>query len=351
MGKYTTWKPKTTRFRYKKQGRRTRADKVLAQGVGKVPTKAFGNGGKKSRGDAKLDLKCWDAFHPYHLPLPRSVGPYTVVRTTTNFSSDSKVVIIAPMRYQHGMSAAQHADDAWSTACVLESVNPILSIDASNNARLRALPFPGANRSAPGFLNTSTITAVPSAISVQVMNPNPLQTTQGMVFGSVSTTQLDLRNRADTWDDFADEFISFMKPRMMSAGKLALRGVQGDSFPLNMNSVSDFSNLVYATDMEMTYNDANAYVPDGWSPIVIINKGAGSSVPTLLNLNYLVTIEWRVRFDISNPAVSSHTNHGITSDNTWDQLIRSATARASGMIDIAERVANIGRAAGMLGGA
>jgi len=63
-----------------------------------------------------------------------------------------------------------------------------------------------------------------------------------------------------------------------------------------------------------------------------------------LDLDYLITIEWRVRFDISNPAVASHVNHGYTPDSTWSSLVKSASDKAHGMCDIVEKVANAGEA-------
>ena len=313
---------------------------MLAQGTGKTPSKPFGNGGKTSCGGSKLSLKCWDAFHPYHLPLPRSVGPYTVVRTTVNFNSADRVVLISPFKYQHGGSATLSSDDAWTTVCALHSVDSGLSIRAPDNAQPINAPFPGLSPANPG--QPSALTATPSAISVQVMNGNALQSTNGMVFGAVCPTELDVRNRIDTWREFGKDIISFMKPRMMSAGKLSLRGVQADAYPLNMNAVSGFSGVIEGTSSAITYTDSSAYKPDGWSPIVIVNMGSTLTPP--LDLNYLITIEWRVRFDITNPAVSSHRNHGVTSDNEWDTMIRKASSRAHGMLDIVERVANVGTA-------
>ncbi len=297
---------------------------VLAQGAGKAVARAFG-APKLTR----AHLMCWDAFHPSHLPLPRAVGPYTVVRTTSLITSSDQVNIIGSFRRTQG------GEDHWSNVCMLSSVDSALGVDATSNARLRVAPFPGVAVNGSGF------TATPAAVSVQVMNANPLQSTEGLVAGTVCPTQLDLRGRTETWSDVANEVISFMRPRLMTAGKLTLRGVQGDSYPLNMAKVSEFTPMDVRSDGTVTYNGSNSYYSGGWAPIVIINNGYNLAT-TPLTLQFLITIEWRVRFDIGNPAVASHSYHGVASDSDWGKMIEAAASKAHGMLDIVERVANVG---------
>jgi hypothetical protein len=131
----------------------------------------------------------------------------------------------------------------------------------------------------------------------------------------------------------------------MSGGKLALRGVQMDSHPLSMSDVSEFTGLTSITDATnqggtgaVAWNDDPYKVdPSGWAPMVIYN-------PTNEPLALLVAIEWRVRFDISNPAVSSHAHHGVSSDASWEKHIAAATRQLPGVLDIVEKVANTGMA-------
>lgn len=311
----------------KKTNRRSTADRVLAQGVGKTVRRAFG----ARRG---VGLSGWDAFSPCHLPLPRSVGPYTVVRTTSLINSNDRVNIVGCMG----------SSDTWVNIGLLRSVNSSLPINDPNNTIVESIPFPGVP------VGGSGLTAVPAAISVQIMNSNPLQTTEGIIAGAVSTAQLDLRDRTETWAEFGSEFISYMRPRLMSAGKLTLRGVQADSYPLNMNALSAFLPVTNQAGGPITLTDASwPYGFQGFAPIVLINQG--SSLETPLTLQYLVTIEWRVRFDIGNPAVSSHMHHGVTSDSTWDRLVSAAASRGHGMLDIVEHVANTGTAVANAAGA
>jgi hypothetical protein len=305
------------------EGRRSRADKVQAQGVGKTVSRAFG-------GTSCNGLECWDAFHPAHLPLPRAVGPYTVVRTTSLMTSSAKVNIIGAFQYT---GSNQHE---WTTIGMFRSVTDANAISASGNTLLEAIPLPGAGTVGSGM------TAVPAAISVQVMNSNPLQTTEGICAGAVSHTQLNLKGRTETWNDFASEFISFMRPRLMSAGKLALRGVQMDSYPLNMAACAEFAPVTDPTSGPIQWSANSGYTPMGWAPLVFINQASPNVTP--VELQFLVTVEWRVRFDIGNPAVASHRNHGVTSDAKWSDMINAAVGRGHGVLDIVEKVANTGAA-------
>lgn len=313
-----------------RQGARARADRQLAQGVGKSVRKAFG------ASTGRYSLKCWDAFSPLHLPLPRAVGPYTVVRTTRIIESDSRVMIFGTMN--------EHETGRWSNAICLASNDANLSVSNPNNTRLFTVPLPSVGSG----------TFVPAALSVQVLNPNALQSTSGIVAGAVCPTQLALHGQTYSWNTLNGQLFSYMRPRLMSAGKLALRGVQGDAYPLNMSALASFEPLpTYAAVNDSVVTYTNAALPvefQGMSPIVILNDNPVPNPPpedpgrSTLSLQYLVTVEWRVRFDITNPAVASHQQHPTASDQTWDSLIKQAVDRGNGMLDIVERVANVGSA-------
>ena len=309
-----------------KSDRRSRADVVQAQGTGRTVQRAFA-GTRRTTG-----LEGWDAFSPAHLPLPRSVGPYTVTKTTALITSNDRVNIIGSFA-DNDPTGTKH----WTNVGLLKSIDSALPISDPSNTFLQTIPFPG------NIVTGSGLTAVPAAVSVQVMNPNPLQSTSGIVAAAVCPTQLDLRGRTETWAEFGTEFISYMRPRLLSAGKLALRGVQLDSYPLNMGALDEFRPVISWSDSVTTWDNNLWVYPQGWAPIVIVNQASSDDPP--LELNLLVTIEWRTRFDIGNPAVSSHSHHGVSSDQHWDRLIRTAVNRGAGAMDIVERVANAGTAA------
>lgn len=288
----------------------------------------------------KLGPRCWDAFHPSHAPLPRAVGPYTVLRTTKLISSSAKVMIFNTAQ-AHGDTGfgTSSPDGSWLTTCAIGSVNESNPIADPMNSYVYGCPFPGNNIIGGGT------SVVPAALSVQVMNPGALQSTHGIFAGTVSTAQLDLTGRiGETWTEFSNSVISYMKPRLMSAGKLALRGVQADAYPLNMSALSDFGHVRHVGDGAITWEKATGFHPAGFSPIVFINE---EKEP----INYLVTIEWRVRFDIGNAAVATHTDHGVSSDASWAAAIKSMVDRGHGMMDIADKVANMGASAARVAGA
>jgi hypothetical protein len=112
-----------------------------------------------------------------------------------------------------------------------------------------------------------------------------------------------------------------------------------------MSDVSDFrghylhpgSNSANGTPPGQWSNTANNLDPEGWAPMAIYN-------PNNTPLSLLVTVEWRVRFDISNPAVSSHTHHGVSSDIAWEKKIAQATNELPGVLDIVDKVASSGAA-------
>jgi hypothetical protein len=171
------------------------------------------------------------------------------------------------------------------------------------------------------------------------MNPEALQTTAGIVYVGRSSAQYDLQNSIRTWDEFGMEFIQFVVPCLCSVGKLALRGVQVSSYPLDMSELSDFRGLAAyshysaGTGGRYTWNGALSEMrPAGFAPVVVYN-------PNQVALQYLVTIEWRVRFDPSNPAAGSHTYHGTAPDSLWDEVTSTAAAMGHGVEDIAEVVA------------
>jgi hypothetical protein len=211
------------------------------------------------------------------------------------------------------------------------------AINGTNNTQVFGSTFPGLTAGA----GTSALTVVPSALSVQILNGNALQGTSGIMAAGVVKTQLALQGRTETWEAYSDRFLSYMTPRLMSAGKLALKGVQMNSYPLNMNVLSYFAPLdptVFAGNITWKSGEADQIYPEGWAPMCVLNQDGEP-------LTYLVAQEWRVRFDLSNPAASAHRHQGVTSDGLWDRMVSMATALGHGVQDLPEMIANAGSAA------
>jgi len=299
---------------------RSNATRVLATGVGAAPKKAFGCAIGHS-------LACWDAKHMHHLPLPRAVGPYTVIRATKRVQISTVANIIGA--FQRCQPSSTEFGN-WSELCMITDVsaaNPINGNPA--NARSFTLPLDGLGDAA---------TVVPSAISVQIMCPTALQSASGIVYAGVMNTQAKIGGRSENWVSYMDKFVQFQSPRLLAASKLALRGVQINSYPLNMAEVSKFTALDRTGDTEFVLG-SDSLEPAGWAPIMIYN-------PSGATLEVLITMEFRVRFDLDHPASASHSHHPIASDSTWDKLVRQASALGNGVMDIADVVANTGMAVG-----
>lgn len=328
-------------------GRRSRAQGKrligIKQGAGRAAARPFGSTTRKANrrprgGGAIVPHQCMDAFHPAHLPLPRAIGGYTTIRLTQIISANDKTMVFAPWYYE-----------AFSSSFGLEPLAPIAAVGGNDAVINSAL---GSNAWDFAALRNSGLngcTLVPSAVSVQVMNPNALQTTTGMVYIGRLNTQPSLKDSTATWPEFANRFVSFNSPRLCSAGKLALRGVKVDAIPYNMNVLSDFKNVYEPTATapfvgfnwnglgtldtmaEMSSNVQNK----GFCPIVVHN-------PDQVALQYLLCVEYRCRFDPSNPAQASHTTHPVASDSTWGSIIKGMTNAGHGVLDIVESVAEFG---------
>jgi len=321
--KMKNMKKKFSKRNKPRRGMRASATQVLAQGVGSVPRKAFG--ADRSGGT----LACWDAKLLHHLPLPRAVGPYTVVRTTRRFQTDARDVLIGTFKRMtwQGIGGTGPGAGQWSDVCAIYDVDGTKAInDGSGNGFTVRTPLDFLE------IGSSMATCVPSALSVQILNPEALQTTTGIIYAGVMSTQAHINDRSESWDDFLARYVQYQSPRLMSAAKLSLRGVQINSYPLSMTQVSEFTPLTKTVDGAKIV-DSNCPTPQGWAPIMINN-------PQSANLEYLVTTEWRVRFDLGNPASSSHTHHSVASDSTWDKLCKQASMLGHGVRDIAELVAN-----------
>lgn len=214
---------------------------------------------------------------------------------------------------------------------MISDVDAGASINATSNCQTSCVDLSGLGDAA---------TLVPSALSVQVMCPTALNSASGIIYAGVMSTQAAIAGRSETWTAYMDKFVQFQNPRLLAASKLALRGVQINSYPLNMGEVSKFTPLVHKSDAAVTYEPGgNAPEPAGWAPIVIYNPGGAT-------LELLVTVEYRVRFDLDHPASASHVHHPTAPDSVWDKMSQNAAALGNGVMDIADVVANTGMAVG-----
>lgn len=340
-------------------GGRKIPSRALAQGTGKSTKKAFGS---KNPGNGVVAIPrslpegAWDAFCHTHAALPRSVGPYTVIRTTTMITTDSPYVIFGTFASQNVASTASTAlngygERCWTNvvaACYKEAgsvADMALPINSNSVTSFKTGPIPGS--AGMGVNHSSALTCCPAAMSVQIMNPEVFSDARGQCAAAVCPTQLDLCGSTMSWNNLKDAAISYMGPRLLSGGKLVFRGIQMNSHPLSMSDCSDFRPIYNSGDIagaQWENDPAGAPLhPEGWAPMVFINSYNAAVEPSQRkDMTFLVCQEWRVRFDIQNPAVASHVHHPVSSDIAWDRHIAKASAALPGVIDIVEKVAATG---------
>lgn len=270
--------------------------------------------------------KCLDARVPRTLGLPRAVGPYTVIRTNSFVTSTehSTFMMFCPLIKKVSdekrwipsvglMQAGTDADAVGADSGIMMMANPLAELgDAAE--------------------------IVPAAMTVQCVNSSSLQLATGSFFMGRVNQSFDYGGSTATWSSLRSRFISYFSPRMLAAGKLALRGVKCSSYPLNMSEYSDF--LPRHTNAGMTKWDSTIE-PAALAPIIFVANQPANTLNTG-GIQFLVTIEWRVRFDPANPAVASHTHHDTLSDEAWNEVMKVSSATSHGVEEMAEEVANGG---------
>ena len=296
-----------------------------AQGVGKYPSVPYGSNGVTH--NAVLGL---DATSSMHLPLPRPIAPYTTTRITTTFTTNDEYVILGTFANHFGI------EDTWSTAVAMLRGSSAGATAMNGDWGLKVLD---QNVSVAG------LTMVPSAFTVQVINPEALQTTSGTIFMARSGQQLKYyRNSVLTTQELFENLKTVNPPRLCSAGKLALRGVVANALPFSMSQLSEFRNATFPNTSAggvIQWNDTGtnpwAGSPSGFSPIYVHN-------PNEVGLSYIVTVECRVRFNPGNIAAAGHRAYPSAPLKVWENVVQGASSTFHGVQDIAEAVASAGAA-------
>lgn len=307
----------------------------IKQGVGQVTRAAFPKAGRRRAGKKIVSVsQALNAMHPSHLPLPRAVGAYTVIRTTDIVNTNREAALFGVFKGP----AQQFTDTAWLSAICVTNPNaaglelPIGDTTAPGNAFFY-------RSSALGETSLNGARMVPAAITVQIMNGESLQNADGIAYIGRAKTVLDLMGDTRTWKEVMEELVSYSAPRLCSGGKLSLRGVQVNAIPNNMSVLSDFVPRRIPDPGRQVWTEATFATDfEGFGPIFVYN-------PDAIALKYLITIEWRMRFDPLNPAYAGHTMHTPASEATWSKVIGEAESLGHGVKDIADVVGDIGMAA------
>jgi len=299
---------------------RGNATVVLAQGALATPKKNFGTR-KGARHSIPALLKCLDARVPRTLGLPRAVGPYAVIRTTRLHRSSANFLLFAPFW--------DETTQRWFDWCGVESVVSSSDITSSPNTMPINMPLLGL---------AEACEIVPAAMTVQVMNPASLQDGAG-VFAMARVNQslpLGTSPPGLTFDEMAARVVSFYSPRLLTGGKLALRGVKCSSYPLDMTEYAKFAPVQKYSGV---FQWSDTHSPAALAPIVFVQNNTEAKT-----LEFMVTIEWRVRFDPGNPATASHTYHDTLPDEMWNGVVKAASALGHGVEELSEEVASAGEA-------
>ena len=352
-------KKKTIKKKPVKGKSTTRRLDGIVPGVGQGPPSAFGSNGKSQSGVSygkNMSLACWDGLSPVHLPLPRAIGPYTVIRLTRTFSTNDSLVIIGTFQNFSTASPSNvdYGGNAWSQVCAIgfgpndmaRSINPGGgSASAAPQARMDAWAYDTL-----GGMDSAQVT--PSAITVQVMNTHALQSTSGLMYAGVVKTLMKEKDQDITPETLGQDFITTQSPRLLSLPKLSLRGVKGQSLPMNMNRLSDFQTFsadqkkdgttIYSDFAWGKINDGSASKPTnslnvepcGFAPICFFRPEHGPET-----LTYQITTEFRCRFDLRNVASSTHRHHPVATEGVWNRLMGLASSAGHGIIDIADSAA------------
>ena len=307
----------------------------IKQGVGAVNRAPFGRRTRRAgraRAPANL-MHSLNALHPCHLPLPRAVGGYTVIRTTDIINTKTAAILFGCFKGP----GTQFTETTWLNTIAVGSRDVDLPINSAAGTPPGNAEFSSSTALAASALDGARM--VPAAITVQVMNGKALQDADGICYIGRSKTVLDLMGDSRTWKTVMEELVSYSAPRLCSGGKLALRGVQVNAIPNNLSVLSDFvPRRIQPAGEILTWSETvEGYHADfeGFGPIFVYN-------PDEIPLKYLVTIEWRMRFDPLNPAYAGHTMHEPASESTWTKVIGAAESLGHGVEDIAEVAANVG---------
>lgn len=357
---------------------------AITPGTGRAVSRAFGSGSSKQT--AAGARHCWNALHPSHLALPRPVGPYTVVRLTTTFSTNDPFVMIGTFKHassdnkrpdmSSGHSGAYFSyEEEWSSVCALSaSANnmntPIAGYQSDHTnytgGHSDVAHFSMYTQSGLDNLR-SNCQITPSALTVQVMNATSLQTTSGLMYAAVVPLEANYSTHhgGATANEIGQNMISFMKPRLLSLPKLALGGVCAHSHPLDMNDISDFREIGNTTDggvkitnpgtyfwgrphagtLDSTYSNKAANISTcGWAPIMFyrpdaISPETGPNAVAHDTLTFQVTTEYRVRFDLSNVASATHKLHTPAPMTTYTNMIKNAVGALPGILENVAEIA------------
>lgn len=286
----------------------------------------------KARSVGDIGHTSFNAFHASHLPLPRQVAPYSVVRSIENFtlstSGTTQIWCFIPLM-QSGSTAAANAKDRATSYCGWRKLDTTQS--PSTNG-IDWLNMTGIGSHASGA------ELVPCALTVRVTCPTAVQTASGQFWLGRWNVAAEPRNYT-TYDDMRNGFMAFGHPRPLTAAKLAFEGVEVSAVPRDQTDYSQFlpfnpANVAAITSSGTYTNVDSRYCWPGMTPIFLLSD----ATPVGTTLNIQVAVECRWRFEMDNVAASTHVEHPAISLDKSNKLI--AAQKGNGVGKISQAPAN-----------
>lgn len=293
-----------------------------AQNTARTRKKAARSTGKTKAVTRSVIQHGLNAFHPLHIPLPISTGKYNVIRVCADFTSDNYLTLIGAMDYASAGSHTYH-DSVWTNYGGIAKAQGTDLMTGQWSAL--ALPSPTGNDSR-GFASV-----VPSAVSVQVLNPASLNTAAGVVYMGRCSTILSGVEGSDTRNvaDFCNALLSYSSSKRISGARLAMSPQQINCVPADLNDLTAFRELGPPSDQASPQTsfawDTN-YDFAGFKPAYIIN-------PQKQTLSYRVCIEYRVRLSPFNPMHNTQQLHKPVSHDMWHKIVGTAESVGHGVED------------------
>lgn len=313
-----------------KKQRQKQKDRPLGrdqmQAVGTFPDKFIGGAVAKNPTPA-----CFNALSRVTWGLPRAVGPYTIITMTRRINTPNRIMIFAP----------------WSNKTVANSaLQPTNIIAVGCSAANSSNPWNGSNQweqlGLPAGNFFDQIEAVPCAFTVQVMNPNPLTTADGIItIGRLHTKQeFASIGATHTKEDVLNGMQQFCAPRLVSGGKLCLRGVFGSLVPYDMAELSNFRGVEVRADGNFTWDYSGTGTPLPYESLGMAPLFVYQSVSPV-SLDYLVTVKYRVRFPVTNIAMATHVMHPISDDHKLHRAMSTFQELGHGIQELADTVGGV----------
>lgn len=256
-----------------------------------------------------------NAFHPQHIPLPLSTGPYFVITTRRTFETTDVLTLVGPQRWSTTLS---NMDD-WSNYCAIGSGNGSAAMNGTATWKFKSIE-------APFNTDGGQMECTPAACSVQLISGASLTSASGIVYFGRCKTGIAHPESTDTRtiNEFATALTSYSEPRVLPVAKLTMGAYQTNLIPSNLTELEDFE--VVRTSAESTvpvqWTEANQFA--GFCPAYIYN-------PSGATLTVTVAFEWRVRVSPFNPLHGSATTFPPTSPGLWHSIVNAASSSGHGV--------------------